>query len=553
MSSRWKRGRVWAGLGTLAVTSLVAALAAGSAAPARNAAQASDTIVIAIPGTPQGVDIDGNSGPQTWSMTAQVLDPPMDWARVKNPYPPAGGVDNSKIPGYTYPDFKHLNMAPGLFTGCDLKNGGKLALYHIRHGVKSAWGNELTADDVIFRQARAIANKRIGLFMVSVANAADLNQWKKIDKYTVQITSKTPMPLICQILPNLYWQNIPDSVELKKHITKDDPWGNQWMAFHGTYFGAYYITKWVPGQEVDMEANPNYWNGPLPIKHIIYKVVPESSNRVALLQNGSVQMVEGLSPEDIVSLNKKTGVHVAAVRGNQSLWLEMNNTVKPFDNVKVRQAINYAIPRQQIVDNVYRGFAQEWQGVMPSVYPGYKDFKTYSFDVAKAKKLLAEAGYAKGFKDVLTYSAGDPVQANIAVLLQSTLKQIGVDLTLQQQPPGPYADVIQGHKFHMGLWIDFPIQPDINYDLTLANKTGAAVNYQLYSNPKVDAILQKCLSVVGAQRIPCNQAAAKIISDTASLGWIAEPYYLSAMSDKLAGWGWYTTQYYRVATLKYAS
>ena len=552
MRSRWKLNRVSVGLMALVVTSLVAVLGAQVASSSSNARTASDTIVIAVPGTPQGVDLDFNSGPQTWSMAPQVLEAGLDWARGKNPYPPAGGVDNSKIPGYTYPDFKHFNAAPGYLASCELKNGGKLALYHIRHGVKSAWGNEMTSADIYFRQARAVANKAISAFMVNVANAGDIKQWKALDRYTVQITSPTPMPLICLINTNLYWNNVPDTVELKKHITKDDPWGNKWLPFHGTYFGPYFITKWVPGQEVRMDANPN-WYKPVAIKHIIYKVVPESSNRVALLQNGSVQLVEGLSPEDVVSLKSKPGVNVAAVRGNQSLWLEMNNLFKPFDNVKVRQAINYAIPRKEIVDQVYRGFAQEWAGVMPSVYPGYKDFKTYSYDLAKAKKLLAEAGYPKGFNDVLAYNAGDPVQANIAILLQSTLKKIGVDVTLSQQPPGPYSDLIQGHKFHMGIWIDFPIQPDINYDLTLANKSGAAVNYQTYTNKQVDAILLKCLSVVGAQRIPCNQAAAKVISDTASLGWIAEPYYLSAMSDKLAGWGWYTTQYYRVVDMKFTS
>jgi len=551
MRSR-RKFRVGVGLAALVVTSLVAALVASAASTARTAKTASDTIVIAIPGTPQGVDLDFNSGPQTWTLSSQVQEVLMPWARVKYPYAPSGGVDNNKIQGFTYPDFKNLNMPTGIVQSCDLKNGGKLAIYHIRKGVKSAWGNELNADDFLFRVHRANANKAISKFIIDAMNAGNDSQWSKVDKYTVKITSPTPMPLVCQANSNNYASNIPDTTELKKHITKDDPWGNKWLPFHGTFYGPYYITKWTPGQEVVMKANPN-WYKPVAIKNIIYKVVPESSNRVALLENGTVQLVEGLSPEDIASLKSKSGVNVAAVRGNQSLWLEMNNLFKPFDNVKVRQAINLAIPRKDIVDQVYRGFAQEWAGVMPSVYPGYKDFKNYSFDLAKAKKLLAEAGYPKGFKDVLAYNAGDPVQANIAILLQSTLKKIGVNVTLSQQPPGPYSDLIQGHKSHMGIWIDFPIQPDINYDLTLANKSGAAVNYQTYVNKQVDTILQKCLTSLGAKRIPCNQAAAKIISDTSSLGWIAEPYYLSAMSDKLAGWGWDTCQYYRVADLKYIS
>jgi peptide/nickel transport system substrate-binding protein len=512
----------------------------------------SATLVIAIPGTPQGTDLDRESGPQTWTIAAQVLELGQEWTRIPYPFPPHGGVDNTQIPNTTYPALQQQQITPGLIQSCDTSADGLTVTYNLRHGAMSAYGNEFTSADVLFRVKRALANNAIGAFLLGAANVKDINQWSAVDKYTVKITSTTPMPLVCPINTNEYWVYL-DSKEVLKHATTADPWGNEWVPFHGDGFGPYYITKWTPGQEVDLDANPNYWQGVPKIKHIIYKVVPESANRVALLQSGSVQMSEGLAPQDIISLNGKTGVHVNAVRSSLSIYLVMNNKQAPFDNVKVRQAINYAIPRQDIVSKVYLGLANDWQGIMPSLYPGYTNFTTYTYDIAKAKSLMTEAGYPNGFQTVMTYNAGDPVQSNLGVVLQSSLKQIGIDATLQQQPPGPYSDLVQSKKATFGLWLDFPIQPDLNYSMRLLYLTGNAVNYQNYSNPAVDDILQKCVSESGSTRITCNQAAEKIISDDATLGWITEPDYLIGLSDKLSGWGWYTTQYYHVSSMQFGS
>src|SRR5262249_31016152 len=197
------------------------------------------------------------------------------------------------------------------------------------------------------------------------------------------------------------------------------------------------------------------------------------------------------------------------------------------------------------------GLAHNWQGVMPSTYPGYVNFNGYTQNLAKAKQLLAAGGYPNGFKETMTYNSGDPVQANIGVVMQTALRKIGVNVTLQPQPPGPYSDLVQSKKAKFGLWLDFPIQPDPNYSLRLLYLTGNAVNYQNYSNPKVDAALERCVSLIGPKRLACHRPVQKVIFNDATLGWIAEPDYLTGLSNKLAGYGWYTTQYYHVGSMYY--
>src|SRR6201997_5617679 len=268
----WKLLVVWAlGCAVLALVS------GGALGPDK------DTIIIAIPGTPQGVGVDRPTGPQTRTMAAQLIEPGAEWKPTTYPYAPTPGADPTKIPGFTYPDFRTQQMVPGIVENCDLSADSKIAVYHLRKGVKSAAGNEFTAKDVLWRVERAHALKAIGTFMLNTANASDPKQWQEVDAHTVRISSDKPMPLICKILTNSPWYWY-DSTEAKKHSTPDDPWATKWASTSLVAFGPYVIRSWEAGNRVVMDANPNYWQGPPKIKQIIYQVVPESASRVALLK-----------------------------------------------------------------------------------------------------------------------------------------------------------------------------------------------------------------------------------------------------------------------------
>src|SRR5712675_795467 len=434
-------------------------------------AQTKDTIIIAVPGTPQGVDVDRQSGPQTWTMAAQVIESGAEWKPTTYPYAPTPGADPTRIPGFTYPDFRAQQMVPSIVENCDLSADSKTAVYHLRKGVKSAVGNEFTAKDVLWKVERAHQIKAIGTFMQNAANAPDPKQWQEVDDHTVRISSDKPMPLICKILTNLYWYWY-DSTEAKKHSTPDDPWATKWASTSLVAFGPYVIRSWEAGNRVVMDANPNYWQGPPKIRHIIYQVVPESASRLALLKEGKVDLIEGVSPDEAVSLAAASNVRVAAVHGNQT---------------------------------------------------------------------------------TLTYSAGDPVQENIAVLLKSTLSQVGINIDLRKQPVSAHSDLVQSKKADFALWIDYPIQPDPNYSLRLLYLTGNAVNYQNYSDKEVDRLLEEGASIVDSdQRNSFHRSVEERIHEAATLGWIAEPSYVNAMSANLSGWKWFTTQYYKVSEMSFA-
>src|SRR5262249_47606923 len=159
-------------------------------------------------------------------------------------------------------------------------------------------------------------------------------------------------------------------------------------------FGPYCLERWVKDDEFVLKANPNYYRGKPAIDRIVIKKVPQSSNRTLALRGGSAQLTQRLTTREFNGLKNANGVKVAGIYGNEILILALNFKSPPFDNPKVRQAIAYAMPYQQIATVGYAGSAQHMDGHFSRSLNAYvKPSTQYNTDVAKAKQLLAEAGY----------------------------------------------------------------------------------------------------------------------------------------------------------------
>jgi peptide/nickel transport system substrate-binding protein len=364
------------------------------------------------------------------------------------------------------------------------------------------------------------------------------------------------MPLICVLNAHLFW-NYFDSKEAKAHATSSDPWASNWVQTHGGSFGPYEITSWEPGKQVVMEANENYWKGSPKIKKIIWQVVPDAAGRLALLQAGKVDIADSLSAEQVSALAGKSGIRVAGQRSPQALFIVMNNATPPFTNAKVRQAINTAIPRSAIVKDVYHGLAYEWQGPTPSVYSGtgYLARQQYDYNLAKAKRLLTQAGYANGFSVTLSYNAGDPVQEQIAILLRDSLSKIGINVSLQKLPTAAIQDLIfsgndpktaKGATF--ALWLDAAFFPETQVVSQLLFYPGLG-DFQNYgqTHPAYVKRIDAGSPIVGAtKRLAYFGPVQSTLYRDASLGWIAEPYFLGALSSRVAGYGLDCFPFYEV-------
>lgn len=225
------------------------------------------------------------------------------------------------------------------------------------------------------------------------------------------------------------------------------------------------------------------------------------------------------------------------------LWIELNTKFKPFDNPKVRQAMNFAMPREKILKTILEGFGAEQTALMPLFYPGAtSEFFDYETNIAKAKALLAEAGLPDGFSSVLAYNAGDPVEEPIAILYQTALAEIGVKIELKKLPAGTFFNALTTRAEPMTFNLDAPWTPDPGFSLNLYFHSKSFVNFSNYVNPEADALIEESLSTMDEKtRMAAVNKAQKIIMADAPWGLIAYPGFHLAHAKDIGGIVYYTS------------
>jgi peptide/nickel transport system substrate-binding protein len=418
--------------------------------------------------------------------------------------------------GLLRPDFSQLE---GQLAESWTQNGLTWT-FKLRQGVKSPAGNEFTADDVVWlaQRAKSVSGASpIAWFLYNVssvmgaenvaanATAADKElsgEVVKIDKYTVQIKQLTANQLFPGVM-SIFAMSMIDSTEAKKHATAADPWVHNWVNSSGATTAGYGLQSLQSDHSATFVANPG-WNvaglTQPTVKTVVMNKVPQTSVRVGAMEaGGGTKVTDTLTSRDWQQLTQNKNVRVFSLYGNQNTFLFTNFSIKPFDNKLVRQAFAYAMPYDEITSSVYFGDAKRWLGCVPSSYPGYKEVPIYSQNVAKAKQLLAQAGYPDGkglsaFGSAMTlyYVAekADQLQP-LATLVQTALQQINVNISLSPIPQSEYGQRQLVSK-NLPFAIDDqekPIAADAGYAIQLFFVTGSKGglnNMMNYSNPQVD-------------------------------------------------------------------
>ncbi len=508
-------------------------------------AAAGSTLVIAAAATPQSLDNEYDASLGTIDAIGQLYDSLIQFKKKPDP----------KVPSVLREDFADHPELPGglavegkLAESWEVDPKGMFLRFHLKKGIISNWGNELDADDVKYTWARKFALNAIGGFIVGLMGLPNPDAIVVEDKYTVTFRPSVPNPLMLKLQLNLY-NNIFDSKKLKQVATKDDPWSRKFLENNSAGYGPYELASITRGQQAVFKARANYWGGKPAIDTIIYKEVPTSATRVSLLQGGAVDIALGLQPLEIVRLKKVPGVTVETVPASSMMWIELNTKFPPFDKVEVRQAMNYAFPRDQVMKSIFQDIASPLTGCMPDIYPDFNaKANPYSYDLDKAKALLKSVGLESGFKMEISYNAGDPSQEPIAILYQTSLRQIGVELTLHKIPAGTYYNEVSARKQPMIMFVDAPWGPDPGYSTRLYFYSKSFVDYSNYANAEVDKLIED-----GSQMtdIPArNELFGKvqdIVMKEAPWVFVAFPNFTITRKADLQGMTYYSTNAFRFA------
>ena len=435
-------------------------------------------------------------------------------------------------------------MLPALVERTEVSDDNLTYTLHLRQGVMSAVGNEFTSEDLRWMIERNFGVAVVGAFVVGVAKIPSMDNVKVIDDWTMEITITAPNPLFYRAM-QLQTISPADSTVAKANATDEDPWATEWMQRNQMGFGPYYVEEFTPGSQLVLKANENYWRGEPFFSEIIYREIPDSSQRLALLKQGQIDIAENLSSRELASLSPGEGKTVSAVR-NQVIFAAMNTREGsgPTTDPAVRRAMQYAVNQSRIINDVYGGDAAPLSMVAPSSYPDYAG-EVWPYpadgDIETAKQLLAEAGYPDGFDIPLLINADVADHDNVAVLLRDSLAQIGVNVEIDARPAAAYIEVGNSGDIGMVLHQGYAIVSDIPYHylLYVSGPTGF-LSFGGFNNPRFDEAIAAALAVLpGAERTALVTEIQQIMADEVPhLSVVGAPTRYGFAPD-IEGYTWY--------------
>lgn len=375
----------------------------------------------------------------TWDPDIAHMDPDKRPAQYQNIHLPHEPMTTPRIAvnteGVRYPDTEDLQ--PRLAESWEPSPDYREWTIKLRPGVKSHAGNTLSADDVKWSWERAYALRGVGLWrtrrMGGVDSASDVSV---VDGLTVRFKLSGPNPEFPQYLA-FATNNVFDSTEAKKHTSANDPWGVEWLAHNVAGYGAFSLAS-QGGNHVVFEARDDYYLGRPGLDRVVLVGAESREDGLRMVENGEANFLMGLYPEELSRFEGRPGYQIIRVHANHST-LEMNWQEAPFDDVKVRQAVCYALPYDKIIQDVYMGKAQRSTSPIPSVSKYHTgEFNTYNTDLNKAKELMAASSHPEGFATQL-YIGPSYESMRFGEIVRQALAPLGITVEVRlwtSLPPG---------------------------------------------------------------------------------------------------------------------
>jgi glutathione transport system substrate-binding protein len=431
---------------------------------------------------------------------------------------------------------KDMKMIPVLAESYDVSKDGLVYTFKLRHGVKFHDGTDFNAEAVKVNFDR-VTNpdnklKRYGLY--SIIAKTDV-----VDPYTARVTLKEGFSAFINDLAH------PSGVMISPAALKQ--YGSKDIAFHPVGTGPFRFVEWKATDYLKVAKFDGYWKKGLPkADSITWKPVVDNNSRAALMQTGEAHFTFPVPYELADVLKAKPELDVVAAPSIVLRYLSMNVQQKPFDNPKVREAINYAINKDALAKVAFNGYAAPAEGVVPEAVEFSVKLGPWPYDVAKARQLLTEAGYPNGFETELWSAYNHSTAQKVTQFLQQQLQQIGIRTKITLLEAGQRVEKVES-------WQDPATAPVRLYYVGWSSSTGEAdwalrpllygeswppklFNTAYYKSPQVDA------DIKGALLVTDKAEKAKLYRDAQETIWKDAPWaplvterLLSASSKKLSG------------------
>lgn len=387
-----------------------------------------------------------------------------------------------------------------------VSDDGLVWTFNIRKGVKFHDGTDLNAEAVKFSFERT---KEMGKGAAYLFESVE--SITALDDYTVEIKLKNEAPLDL-IVSASFGAFIFSPTAVKNNPENWFQDGNE----AGT--GPYMLQTNKMGSEVILKAFDDYWKGweGNHFAKAVVKNIPESSSRRQLVEQGDIDVTGMLPYEDIEALKNNENVNINSTPSIQNVMIHYNTENELLSNPKIREALSYAFPYEDVIKYALGGYGKQSKGVVPEVHWGHgEDLFQYSLNLEKAKELLTEAGYPDGgFKLVYTYMSGDELERKIAELYKAELQKLNVNLEIRgmtwdsQWELSRHVDPNQRQDlFIMYHYPDYS-SPYGWFKLYFASEEEIVFNLSYYKNKEFDNLIDSAEALAGRD---INKAEAMFI------------------------------------------
>lgn len=306
--------------------------------------------------------------------------------------------------------------------------------------------------------------------------------------------------------------------------------------------GPFRFVEWAKDQHVALEANDDYWAGRPKVDTLTIRTVPDPATRVAGLLAGEIHIIADVAPDAVPQVENASGVEVVSGGGLTQNFLALNTFAEPFDDIRVRKALNYAIDQDEIIGSLLGGRGTVNQGPFaPNTFGYDPDLVGYSYDPEQARDLLAEAGYADGGPVIeLWYQTGSGVSGandQVAAAIAGQLDEVGFEVTLTPLERARYLEVLvtSPQLPHFAIADNRDALGDGDFLLGLWYHSARRAHY--YNTPALDALIEEELTLLDRdERLAKLHEIGDYIVDDAAVGFLFTVDVLYGVSDRVSGW-----------------
>ena len=386
-------------------------------------------------------------------------------------------------------------------------------------------GSPITASDVKYTFSRGILGTQYTNILMKMLTLSKVSNIRTPDQHTVIFKLDKSNPMTARLL-SLQVLSIQSAKVSRQHATPKDKWTNDYWRSNVFANGPYVLKAWNRGQGFELAPNPKYYKRGLPRNGgLVFKVIADPQQRLNLLRTGALHVAFEITAKDADSIRSGNvkNVKLIDVPSPWNFGLTFNNSLKPFTDKRVRQALSYAVPYGAIITTVMRGLAQPAKSMVPPGMPTHDGSSwNYNTDLAKAKQLLTAAGLGSGFSTSIDVLIGRPEDEQAATLIQANFQQIGVKAQINKLDASQYQDNRNNAKSPMQIveWYSWVNDPFYHLYWNMLS-TNAFTNSSRYSNPAVDKlILDGIYEPNAAKRASMSRQAQRMVIDDAPWAWL---------------------------------